>query len=62
MVAVPDHFPHKGIHEQFANLDVVGILKDFGEQEFLYFLDRKVSIRFLFRLIDLDLQFVELCL
>ena len=44
MVAVPDDFPYESIHEQFANLDVVGILKDFGKQEFLHFLDGQVSV------------------
>lgn len=44
MVTVPDDFPYKSIHEQFANLDVVGILKDFGEQELLHFLDGQVSV------------------
>lgn len=62
VVAVPDDFADKRVHEQFAHLDVVGILKHFGEQIFFNVLYRQMRIGLLHRLVDLYLATIDLFL
>ena len=58
-VAIPNHFPHKGIHKQLAYFNVVRIFKNFGEQIFLHVLSRQMRIDLLHRFVDLDIASVD---
>ena len=59
VVAVPDDFTDKRVHEQLAYLDTVWIFKHFGEQILLNVLYRQMRIGLLHRLVDLYLAAVD---